>query len=467
MIALKDAGFDDVVVLERHDGVGGTWHQNRYPGCACDVPSHLYSFSFAVKRDWSRPYAPQPEILAYMEDLAESRGVLAHCRFGNGVTAARWHESEAIWALELDDGGLIEADVVISAIGMFNDVAVPDIDGLGDFAGTLFHSARWDWDHDLAGERVAVIGSAASAVQFVPEIVKDVGQLHLFQRTANWVLPKLDTPYTAEELEHFRRDPEAVQASRRELFTSMNAGMTFQDPAVIAEREEIGLRCIDQVEDPQVRARLIPDHPWGCKRPLFSNHWYPAFNRPELELVTDPISRITRTGVVTVDGVEREVDTIILATGFAATKYLSAIDVVGRDGRHIDEVWSDGATAHLGITTTGFPNLFMLYGPNTNNGSILTMIEYQVAHVVAHLRRIVDDDLAWVEVRPEPMARFNAEVQDGIAGVAVWQDSCSGYYRTPGGRVVTQWPFSMTDFRDRTAVVDPDDYVSVPRRARV
>jgi cation diffusion facilitator CzcD-associated flavoprotein CzcO len=467
VIKLKEAGFHDVVVVERTDGVGGTWRQNRYPGCACDVPSHLYSFSFALKRDWSRPYAPQPEILGYLEDLAESNGVLEHCRFGNGVRAARWVDADAVWALELDDGGLIEADVVISAIGMFNDIAVPDIPGLEDFEWTMFHSARWDWDHDLTAERVAVIGSAASAVQFVPEIVAEVQQLHLFQRTANWILPKLDDPYTEEQLRHFREDPDAVAASRQELFASMNSGMTFQDPVVIAEREGIGLQCIAQVEDPEVRARLVPDHPWGCKRPLFSNHWYPAFNRPNLELVTEPIDRITAHAVVTVDGVERPVDTVVVATGFAATRYLSAIDVVGRDGVHVEEAWNDGATAHLGVTTSGFPNLFMLYGPNTNNGSILTMIEYQVAHVVAHLRRLVDEDLAWVDVRPEPMAAYTEEVQRGIAGVEVWQDSCSGYYRTPGGRVVTQWPFSMTDFRDRTAVIDPDDYVSVPRRARV
>jgi cation diffusion facilitator CzcD-associated flavoprotein CzcO len=235
----------------------------------------------------------------------------------------------------------------------------------------------------------------------------------------------------------------------------------------LAEREAVGLDAIAVVEDPDVRARLTPDHPFGCKRPLFANDYYPTFNRPNVELVTEPIARIVPGGVAAADGTVREVDVIVLATGFSTTRYVSSIDVVGRDGVTLAEAWSDGAQAFLGITTAGFPNLFMLYGPNTNNGSILTMLEAQSAHIVAQHRRLVDEDLAWVDVRPEVMAAYNDEVQAAIAGVAVWQADCTNYYRSPSGRVVTQWPFSMTNYRERTERVDSDDYDCAPLPAVV
>lgn len=455
---LLDEGVEDFVLLEKSAGIGGTWNLNRYPGCECDVPSALYSFSFEIKPDWSKPYGTQPEILAYVQHVAEEYGLLPHVRLDNGVQRAVWDESTATWRLTLDDGDTVVADVVVSAIGMFNDLSWPDIDGFHDFAGTMFHSARWNWDHDLTGEHVAVIGSAASAVQFVPEIRKQAGMVHLFQRTANWVTPKADTPYTEEQLAAFRRDPTPIIEFRREVEDSMNKGMTFADSEKIAQAVAATNAAIDQVLDPVVRQKLRPQHPYGCKRPLMSNVYYPAFNEPNLELVTDEIVRITPTSVITDDGRERVVDTIIMATGFATTKYLSAIDVVGRGGTRIDDAWNDGAAAYFGITTAGFPNLFMLYGPNTNNGSILTMIEYQVEHILGHIRRLRDDHLAWVDVRPEPMARYNDEVQQAIANVPAWNANCNGYYRSPSGRIVTQWPFSMTEFRDRTATIDPADF---------
>ena len=455
---LLDEGFDNFVILERGDGVGGTWNFNRYPGCECDIPSALYSFSFAVKPDWSKPYGTQPEILAYMQDVAERYDLLKHCRFGMAVTAATWDHSSAQWTLTLADATTVTADVVVSAIGMFNGLSWPTIDGLDAFTGTMFHSGQWDWDHDLTDRRVAVIGSAASAVQLVPEIVEIAAQVYLFQRTANWVSPKMDTAFTDEQLRAFRADPAPILAFRAEVESNINQGMTFAFPAVNAEREAIVRAAIDVVEDPEVRGNLVPDHPYGCKRPLASNTYYPAFNRPNLELVTEPIERITATAVITADGTERSVDTIILATGYTASRYLLALDVVGRDGQHIADAWADGAQAHLGITTAGFPNLFMLYGPNTNNGSILTMIEYQVEHVLAHLHRMADDNLRWVDVTPEAMHTYNDEVQQAIAGVVVWQAGCHGYYRSASGRIVTQWPFSMTEFQSRTAIIDPAAY---------
>jgi cation diffusion facilitator CzcD-associated flavoprotein CzcO len=421
---LLDEGFDDFVILERNAGVGGTWYQNRYPGCECDVPSAYYSFSWEMKADWSKPYGRQPEIQGYLEHVAEKYGILPHCRFGVSVTRAEWDATRARWTLYLDDGHTVDADVVVSAIGMFNELAYPDIPGLDDFAGTMFHSARWDWDHDLTGETVAVIGSAASAVQ----------------------------------LEAFRRDPAPLLRFRDEVERSTNENMTLDNAELIAKREQIVLEAIEVVEDPVTRAKLRPTSPYGCKRPLFANTFYPAFNRPNLELVTDPIQRITADSVVTVDGTERRVDTIVCATGFQAAKFLSAIDVVGRDGIHIGDAWREGATAYLGITTTGFPNLFMCYGPNTNNGSILTMIESQVEHILLHLRRMREEGLAWVEVKPEVQARYNEDLQAAIASVSAWQADCHGYYRSESGRIVTQWPFTMTEYDERTRVLDEDAF---------
>lgn len=460
---LKQAGFDNFVLLEKGQGVGGTWYHNRYPGCACDIPSDLYSFSFEIKRDWARPYASQPELRIYFEQFAEKYGLLPHCRFGSEVSNAAWDDEAAFWSLTLQSGDTLEADVVVSAIGMFNDLSFPEIEGLDSFAGTRFHSARWDWDHDLAGRRVGVIGSAASAVQFVPEIVKQAAQVDLYQRTANWVMPKLDDPYTAEQQEAFRNDPNISLAIREEIFRIVNGGMTFSDPVALAEFEQSVLDAIEVIEDPGTRRKLRPEHPFGCKRPLLSNQFYPAFNRPNLELVSEGIERITQDAVVTVDGKTRRIDTLILATGFSTTKYLSAIDVTGRNGLHIEKAWNDGAQAYLGITTAGFPNLFMLYGPNTNNGSILTMIESQVGYALQHIERLVRDDLAWIDIRGTEMDRYNAEVQQAISGIKVWQAGCNGYYRTPSGRVVTQWPYSMSDFHERTSEPD-DEHYEVGRR---
>jgi cation diffusion facilitator CzcD-associated flavoprotein CzcO len=460
-IRLERAGCERFEILEKASGVGGTWYWNRYPGCACDIPSHLYSYSFEIKRDWSRPYAPQAEILAYLEHCAEKYGLLPHCRFGDAVRGARWDEAAAQWTLALASGRSVSADVVVSAIGMFNEVATPGIPGLDSFAGTQFHSARWNWDHDLAGESVGVIGSAASAVQLVPEIVKKAGRVHLFQRTANWVAPKQDDPYTEKQLARFCSDPGAALAVRSKIFESFGGPGIYE--RVRPEMEAACLANLAQVEDPDVRARLVPDHPWGCKRPLLSNDYYPAFNRPNLELVTDPVERITRTGIVTADGRERRVDTLILATGFATTKFLSAIDVVGRGGLTIADAWNDGAQAYKGVTTAGFPNLFMLYGPNTNADSIITMIEYQADHVLRQIQRIAREGLAWIDVKPAPMAAYNAEIQRELEAIQSWQAGCTGYYRAPGGRIVTQWPRSMPALEQALSGLDEECYEVVVR----
>jgi len=462
-IKLREAGFENFVIVEKAEQLGGTWNWNRYPGCACDIPSHLYSFSFDVKPDWSRPYAPQPEILEYLESIADKYGIVPFCRFGHSVDRADWDDATSTWTVTLDDGERIESDVVVSAIGMFNSVVIPDIDGLDEFAGTKFHSSRWDWEHSLEGERVGVIGSAASAVQLVPEIVKEAGQVHLFQRTANWVLPKEDDPYTDEQLAYFRSDPNAADAVRQEIFDGIETGQAFYDRAVREEMEQTATDAISVVEDPAVREKLVPTHQWGCKRPLFSNDYYAAFNRPNLELVTDAIERVTKDGVVTADGQERKLDTLVLATGFSAIEYLSAISVTGRDGLDLEDAWSDGAVAYQGVTTAGFPNLFMLYGPNTNQGSLITMIEWEADHALAHIKRIVEENLAWIDVRKDLQDTYNEQVQKDIEAVEPWMDGCNGYYRHASGRVVTQWPKNMTAYREMIAEIDASDFESQPR----
>lgn len=457
-IKLLDAGIDSFTIFERAPAVGGTWFHNTYPGCACDIQSALYSFSFEIKRDWSRPYGPQPEIQEYFEHCVEKYGLAPHLQLSTAVTSAHWDDGRAVWNLVTEHGDEHEFDVVVSAVGMFNGLVWPDIAGLDSFAGTVFHSARWDHDHDLAGERVAVVGTAASAVQFVPEIAPAVGQLHVFQRTPNWVLPKEDVPYTPEQLERFRTVPEAILEERRAIFERIDPLITFSDQTIVAASQEFAAANIAVVGDPAVRAKLTPDFPHGCKRPLTSNDWYPVFNRPNVELVTETIEKVTSDGIVTDDGVCRPVDTIILATGFETTKYLSAIDVTGREGQHVGDEWSDGAQAYLGVTVAGFPNLFMLYGPNTNNGSILFMIENQVAYILRHVRRMDDESLAWVDVRADAMAAYNDALQQDLDGVEVWQVSCNNYYRGPNGRIVTQWPHSMTEYETRTGADDFDAY---------
>jgi cation diffusion facilitator CzcD-associated flavoprotein CzcO len=457
---LLEAGCEDFVILERAEGVGGTWRHNTYPGAACDVQSHLYSFSFAPKVDWTRAYATQPEILEYFEQFAAEFGLESHLRLNTTVVAARWDDDASHWRVETDKG-VHEADVVVGAVGMFGDLNWPDIDGLDSFQGTMFHSARWDHSHDLSGERVAVIGTAASAVQFVPEIARQVGSLHVFQRQPQWILPKVDPQFTDDEIAQFKDDPSAAAALRQEIYDRVESVITFSNPAALDAAEQIGLEHLKTVEDPDVRRKLTPTTRWGCHRPLTSNSYLQTYNLPHVELVTDSIEKVTSDAVVTADGTERQVDTIVVATGFATTKYFSIVDVFGRGGLALDEAWADGAEAYLGITTAGFPNLFMLYGPNTNNGSILHMLECQVGYIVRQVQRLRDEGVTTVEVKPEVQTAYNEQLQRDLDRVEVWRaGACHGYYRSRTGRIVTQWPHTMTQYRELTQRPDPEAYVT-------
>ena len=463
-VKLLEAGYRDFTIFEQAPRVGGTWWHNAYPGCACDVPSHLYSFSFAMKRDWPHPYGTQPEIQAYMEEVVASHGLQPHLRLNTEVTGARWDAAASAWRVTTAAGETLTFDLLVGAVGMFNRPAWPDIPGLERFAGTKFHSARWDHGHDLTGEAVAVIGSAASAVQFVPEIAKIVGRLDLYQRTPNWVRPR-EEAYTAEQLARFTGDPQAAEAERQTIWNWVNSVQTLSDPEILRQSAEVCRQNLSVVADPETRRKLTPDYPFGAKRPLISNAWYPTFNRPNVQLITEPIAEITEHAVVTRDVTARPVDTIVLATGFDTSRYLSAIPVTGRGGRALDDAWTDGAEAYLGITVAGFPNLFMLYGPNTNNGSIIFQIECQVAYLLRHLQRMDRQGLAWIDVRPEIMASYNRDLQRDLARVAVWNTGTRDYYRSPSGRIITQWPHGMDRYRDMTSAPDDDAYESARRAA--
>ncbi|MGD9601245.1 MAG: flavin-containing monooxygenase [Gammaproteobacteria bacterium] len=459
-INLKRAGIHDFVMLEKSGGIGGTWWHNQYPGAECDVQSHLYSYSFEPKLDWSRPFAGQAEILEYLNHCVDKYDVRRHVRLHTQVTGLTWQEAAGRWQIEAAGGDTLAAQVVVSALGMFNELVWPDIPGIDDFRGTKFHSARWNHAHDLTGERVGVIGIAASAIQFVPEIAPKCGRLHLYQRTANWVVPKGNEPYSEEQLAYFRAHPEVVAKNRQDIYDVWNSLATFLDKDKMAEIERAGLERLQVVKDPETRRQLTPTHPFGCKRPLFSDVYYPVFNRDNVELITEGIARITPTGIETRDGGHRELDTIIFSTGFRTTQYIASMKVTGRNGLDVNAAWHDGAQAFKGVATAGFPNLFMLYGPNTNQGSILFMLEQQVGYVMRQIERMDRERLAWLDVRAEVMAKFNAQLQEDVRKIDVWQAACGNdfYYRSPTGRFVTNYPDTMDAFAAQMSTADPDAY---------
>ena len=464
---LAQSGIDDVVIFERSDGVGGTWRANRYPGAACDVPSHLYSLSFAPNPEWSRTYATQPEILDYIENCYDRFDVRRKVRCSTEIVAARWDGADSRWVLRDATGREYEAAVLVSAIGLFHTPAVPDIAGLDDFSGTMFHSARWDHDHDLTGEHVAVIGTGASAIQVVPAIADRVASLTLYQRTPPWVLPRKDEPYTDEQRRTFAEQPETAQRLRAELHQmfEQNRAFVIGDPAGAVIDAMARGYLERKVPDPELRARLTPDYPVGCKRVLISSDFYPAVQRDDVELVTDAIDRITPSGIRTVDGVERPCDTIVLCTGFRATEYLRGIEVTGAGGRSIHDVWAGVPRAYHGISVPGFPNFFMLYGPNTNQGgnSIILMLEAQADFVAGALEEMQRSGAASVDVRPEAMARYVADLEAALATTG-WDGGCDSYFRTAAGDIVTQLPHMADTYREQTARFPTEDFVLAPAK---
>jgi cation diffusion facilitator CzcD-associated flavoprotein CzcO len=458
---LAEMGIDDVAILERDDGVGGTWRANRYPGAACDVPSHLYSLSFAPNPHWSRAYASQPEILAYIEDCYDRFDVRRKVRLHTEVVSATWDDGGSTWRLRDRAGDTYEAPVLVSAIGMFHTPKVPAIAGLDEFAGTVFHSARWDRDHDLAGERVAVIGTGASAIQIVPTIAEEVAHLDLYQRNAPWILPRRDPPYSDIQRREFAERPEVAAEHRQELHDLLEGSTFFLtgDALAAGMADYAGQYLAESVADPELRAKLTPQHPMGCTRPLISSDYYPAVQRPDVDLVTTGIDRITADGIRTTDGVERPADTIVLCTGFHATEYLRGIEVVGRGGVEIHERWAGVPRAYHGITVPGFPNFFMLYGPNTNQGgnSILLMLEAQAQFVASALAALDEQGAATVEVTEDAMARYTTDLLADLERT-IWTQGCTTYFHTASGDVVTQLPQKAGWYRERTESLQRDDF---------
>lgn len=461
-IALKKAGRDDFRIFEKADEVGGTWRDNHYPGCACDVPSHLYSFSFEPNPDWSRMYSPQPEIWRYLRHCADKYALRPHIRFGCEILRAVFDEARALWVLTDRTGAQTTARVVVSGMGGLSRPAYPSLPGLEEFQGTSFHSADWNHDYDLAGKRVAVIGTGASAIQFVPAIAPQVGQLTLFQRTPPWVLPKADRPVRRWEMALMRALPPLQYLWRGAIYCMMEsrAYAFTRNVKLMSRVAEMATRHLEQaIPDPVLRAKLTPDYTPGCKRLLISNDYYPALNRPNVHVETARIETVTATGIRTRDGVEHPVDAIIFGTGFKANDVLSPTEIVGRGGRSLNAEWDRGAAAYLGTVVAGYPNMFFLMGPNTGLGhnSMVYMIESQIRYVMDALRQL--DRRRWraLDVAPAVQAAYNDALQGEIAHT-VWQSGCKSWYLTEDGRNPTVWPGFTFSFRRRTRRVDLNDF---------
>jgi cation diffusion facilitator CzcD-associated flavoprotein CzcO len=456
-IQLASGGYD-FTIFDRADGFGGTWRHNTFPGAACDVPSHLYSYSFALNPRWSKTYANQPEILAYLEKVAADHGLGAHLRPHTEITSVRWSDSRRRWTLTDGEGWAHDFDVVVSAVGMLDVPHIPDIPGATRFRGRQFHSARWDHSRSTAGERVASIGTGASAIQYVPAIAPKTKHLTVFQRTPIWIAPRFDFPFTSEQHEEFERNPAVAQKLRDEAFDAYESSSFDVDAAQTREATELARSYLHRkVADPELRAKLTPDYPAGCKRPLMSREWYPTFALPHVHLETTAIAELTERGVRTADGVEHRVDTVIYGTGFKAADYLASIDVYGAGGRHLRDDWSDGAEAYYGTLVAGYPNLFMLYGPNTNGvNSILYIHEAQTTFIRHILDEMGGRGARAIEVTPDAQRRYNDEIQAAMEG-KVWL-ACTNYFRHPSGKVVTQLPYSGRVFFERTRAMVADDY---------
>jgi cation diffusion facilitator CzcD-associated flavoprotein CzcO len=458
--ALRQQGIDDITVLERADAVGGVWRDNTYPGAACDVPSPLYSWSWALNPSWSRRYSPQPEILDYLHKAAAEAGLLGLVRTGQQVCEATYDDETATWQVRTTDGTAYEADVLISAVGQLSDPVVPDLPGLESFAGPAFHSARWRHDVPLEGARVAVVGTGASAVQFVPEIVDRVGALTVFQRSAPYVVPRPDTEYRPLHHRLFDRYPAVMRGERGATFhlsellnRSLGGDSAIAAPFMATMRRVWQTQLRLQVKDPALRSKLEPDYPIGCKRILFSNDWYPALARDHVEVVTGAVVGVEPTGVVGADGTHHEADVLIWGTGFSATDFLRTIRITGRAGLELHDVWQDGAAAYLGIGVPGFPNLFCVYGPNTNLGgsSIIAMLEAQAGWIAQVVRRLADTGRRSFEVRPEAFEAYDRELQERLRE-SVWS-GCGSWYRD-GDRITTNWPGTVGEYQRRLAQVD-------------
>jgi cation diffusion facilitator CzcD-associated flavoprotein CzcO len=461
-ICLKqDAPQRQFMLFEKSAGVGGTWRENTYPGVACDVPSHLYSFSFDQKPDWSRMYAPGPEIWAYLEACADKHGVRPHLRFNMAVTGLTWEEAHGFWRVRLSTGENVTARSVVCGAGGLHVPAFPDAPGRERFAGPAMHTAQWRDDVDFAGKTVAVVGTGASAIQVVPEVAKTAAKVLVFQRTPPWILPKMDRPISGWERRLFAAFPPAQEAFRRFIYVMMELrALNFvkaRPRGGLAERWALA-HIAAQIKDPALRAKVTPDYVIGCKRILISNDYYPALAQPHVRLITEAVSEIAPEGLRTASGLH-QADVIIWATGFKPFEVLTGIAVQGLNGRMLQDEWTArGPGTYLGITTEGFPNLFFLMGPNTGLGhnSMIYMIESQIAHVMAGLSAI-ENSAGVLEVRAEAQSAFGEEIAAQLKQ-SVWGSGCKSWYVTPDGRNFTTWPGFTFDYRRRAKQLDFERY---------
>jgi cation diffusion facilitator CzcD-associated flavoprotein CzcO len=469
-IKLREAGIENFVVLEKANEVGGTWRDNHYPGAACDVQSHMYSYSFYGKPDWSHRYAPWEEIQSYILEVTGAYDLRRFIRFGQEVIAARFDERRGLWTLETRAGDTLVTRHWVLATGPLHVPAIPDLPGLGTFKGKVFHSARWDHDYDLRGKNVVSIGTGGSAIQYVPEVAKEVKQLYVFQRSAAWVLPRDERRYSRLRKRLFALVPALRKMHRAGLYWRNESRVwpIFHPRIARAAQKALSLFIRYQVRDPELRRKLTPDYTLGCKRVLISNVYFPTFNRANVELVTDPIAEVREHGVVTRDGKEYHADCIVLGTGFIVDPriYMKDFVLTGRAGRSLAEDWKREPTAHMGICVAGYPNMFQLVGPHTGLGhnSILFMIESQVRYIVECIQRLKQRGADYVEVRQDVQDAFLREVQEHLAGT-VWSTGCRSWYQTAEGINFAIWPMSTWRYWLRTRHVEPSEYLWVTAHA--
>ena len=461
-IFLRKAGFRDFTIFDREDGVGGTWRINTYPGLACDVKSHLYSYSFDLNANWSRLWSGQPEILAYFEQCAQRYELAPNLKLNTEIASAHWDADNKSWQLTTTAGERFTFDVVVSAIGLFTQPVLPDLVEQEAFTGTLMHTARWDHSVDLQDARVAVLGTGSTASQLVPEVAKVAKKVYSVQRSPTWILPKPDRAYTDREKWIFAHVPFAKKIYRTRLWlrSESNISVIENGSDKTQEFKGIALRVLESaVGDEELRRKLTPDHPFGCKRLVFATDYLQTLTQPHVEVVSSPARTLRTRSLMTDDGTELDVDVVLCATGYAAADYLGQIEVTGESATTLQDAWRDGAHAYLGMAVPGFPNFFLLYGPNTNVGSnsVIFMLEAQANYIVRALKYMRRKRKSYVAVRPATMADFIAKIDEWMQGT-VWLTRCSNYFRAPNGRVVTQWPRSARAFWGMTRRFRPTDY---------
>ena len=466
-IQLKKLGINSFMIFEKADRLGGTWRDNTYPGAACDVPSFAYCFSFEQKTDWSRKWVTQPEIFDYMEECARKYDLLRHIRFNTEIASAKWDEHACHWSIRTVGGEEIEAEVLVSGVGQLNRAYTPKIRGAETFKGIAFHSARWRHDVDLTGKTVGVIGNAASAIQFIPQIADRVAKLHILQRSANWMVPRNDFAYSEKQKRRFARLPLLAKFYRWLIYLQHEINWpTFRGNSFLSSRMA---KAADEymrstVKDSKLHPVLRPDYKIGGKRILISDDYYPTLNRENVEIIATGIDHLSENAVVLNDGRNVPVDVLIYATGFESTAFLAPMAIQGRGGRQLQEEWKVGARAYLGITIAGYPNFFLMYGPNTNLGhnSIIFMIECQVNYILDCLRQMDERCIDAIDPRRDVMEEFDARVQRELADT-VWATTGKSWYKTDAGRITNNWSRSTISYWWRTRHADFAKYEQLAR----